>query len=190
MSTNDNGCTVYVHVLNKNNIKNFKSAYSSSGLDIPFNLGEDLYIDRYKYEDNVIIMKLGIVTYSPIDLLMIPRSGTSLVEKFTFGELGSKNSDLEPQKIEIYNKSSIRLANTVGFIDHDYRGEWQARIMIDSRAPNFCLKKGKAYLQMVPFNYHGPVFYQIVKTIEDVPAHLRETERGTGGFNSSDNPGG
>ena len=85
-----------------------------------------------------------------------------------------------------YENSNIKLANTVGYIDHDYRGEWQARILIDTKANIFTLKSGKCYLQVVPHNFTGEVNYEIVTSIDSIPVEMRETLRGGGGFNSSD----
>lgn len=182
----DERATVYVQLLSNNSLKYFKTAYDSNGLDIPFNLGKDLTLPKVLYKDNTIVMHLGFKTYSPIDLLLIPRSGSSLVEKHMFGSVDAVDVDLKETSVDVYNNSCIKLANTVGYIDHDYRGEWQARIQIESNDSSFTLKAGKCYLQMVPHNYTGGVDYKIVTSPSDVPEHLRVTERGEGGFNSSD----
>lgn len=76
----------------------------------------------------------------------------------------------------------IRLRNTIGVIDSDYRGEWIAHITIDEQGTNafgdeISYKRGDRILQvlLVPVNREEP---EITDTLSD-------TDRGTGGFGST-----
>lgn len=73
-------------------------------------------------------------------------------------------------------KHGLRLANAVGIIDSDYRGELMVRIHNDSRIP-FGFEPGDRIAQAMILP---------IPTVEIVEAaELTETARGTGGFGST-----
>jgi len=72
-------------------------------------------------------------------------------------------------------KAGVRLRNTCGVIDSDYRGEWMGVISTD-REP-FRWEKGDRVLQMVLV----PVGTPELQLVEE----LTETNRGEGGFGST-----
>ncbi|WP_460989809.1 dUTP diphosphatase, partial [Staphylococcus aureus] len=72
-------------------------------------------------------------------------------------------------------KAGVRLRNTCGVIDSDYRGEWMAVISTD-REP-FRWAAGDRLLQMVLV----PVGTPELQLVEE----LSETNRGEGGFGST-----
>ncbi len=73
-------------------------------------------------------------------------------------------------------KYDTRLANCVGVIDSDYRGELMVRLMNDGDEP-FIVRKGDRIAQamIIPI---PRVEFEVVK-------ELTATERGTGGFGST-----
>lgn len=112
---------------------------------------EDLTVTRVPT-----VTKLGIKT--AIDecqlALMAPRSG-----------LGSKG---------------LRVCNTVGIIDTDYRGEWMATLVLEpwSTVEAMEFKRGDRILQVA--------FLDTTDEVEYVPEdELGETTRGEGGFGHS-----
>ena len=73
-------------------------------------------------------------------------------------------------------KTSLILANSVGIIDAGYRGEIMAFVHnLDGR--EITLEKGKSLFQLCRHDLN-PITYELVST-------LSETERGTGGFGST-----
>lgn len=74
-------------------------------------------------------------------------------------------------------KKHTRLANCVGIIDSDYRGEIMAKLITDPGGEGVCLKPGMAVMQGI-FERVEPV--SLVEVDE-----LDETERGAGGFGST-----
>jgi dUTPase len=75
----------------------------------------------------------------------------------------------------------ISLANTVGYIDWDYRNEWKAlvRSMRDVTIDN-----ERAYLQAIPLEPSKYIF-KIVDDISQIPKEYLDTQRGENGFGSS-----
>jgi dUTP pyrophosphatase len=74
-------------------------------------------------------------------------------------------------------KHGLELNNTCGIIDADYRGQWMACLRIKNHAP-FSWEAGEAILQLLIV----PVL-SVDFTIVD---SLSETDRGDGGFGSTD----
>lgn len=73
-------------------------------------------------------------------------------------------------------KSGLELANTIGVIDSDYRGEWKAAVRTkDGR--QICWEQGDRLLQFLVV----PVADVTLKLVDK----LDETERGSGGFGST-----
>ena len=73
-------------------------------------------------------------------------------------------------------KHGITLANSVGTIDADYRGEIGA-ILINLGQEPFTIQPGERIAQMVLAKYDRAEFVEV--------SELDETERGTGGFGST-----
>ena len=74
------------------------------------------------------------------------------------------------------SKHGITLANAVGVVDTDYRGEWFVPLHNISRTP-FTIEHGMRVAQLVAVPVYFP---EIVETLS-----VDETERGEGGFGSS-----
>jgi dUTP pyrophosphatase len=73
-------------------------------------------------------------------------------------------------------KKGLRLANCVGVIDADYRGEWKLLIYNDT-AMSQVIEPGEKIAQVIFMKY---------KDIVPIPVtELNETERGDGGFGST-----
>ena len=77
-------------------------------------------------------------------------------------------------------KSGVSLNNTIAVIDADYRGEWIAFLRIRNHEP-FKWEAGEAILQFV--------LVEALSVEFEVVDQLSETERGSGGFGSTDNKG-
>ena len=73
-------------------------------------------------------------------------------------------------------KTPLRLANSIGIIDKNYRGEIIVKVDNDDDYP-FLMETGKCYFQIVAFDGNLPEF-TIVNQIND-------TYRGEGGFGST-----
>ena len=75
-------------------------------------------------------------------------------------------------------KNDVRLANCVGVIDSDYRGEVKVKLSNDGRTA-FPVKHGDRIAQAQLMPVHRARFVQA--------GTLSDTERGTGGFGSTGN---
>lgn len=76
--------------------------------------------------------------------------------------------------------NGIRLLNTVGVIDSDYRGEWIAHLDVETSGTVYreiAYKRGDRILQAV--------FVPVLQTELSLVTELSETERGKGGFGST-----
>lgn len=74
----------------------------------------------------------------------------------------------------------IKLLNTVGVIDSDYRGEWIAHLDVETSGTIYreiAYKRGDRILQAV--------FVPVLQTELSLVTELSETERGSGGFGST-----
>lgn len=125
------------------------------------------------------VVKLAIRTFAPKGrkILLMPRSSASRVlEHKNWIDDGSD-----------YPTSKIVLANTIGLIDSDYRGEWQVRFdFVDPYYRNNTLVEidgERSYFQAVPMDFDS--VFKVVHSMEEIPESLWETERGEGGFGSS-----
>lgn len=72
------------------------------------------------------------------------------------------------------SKYGMRLKNTCGVIDSDYRGEWRATLEADS---DISFEVGDRILQCMIV----PVYQVQLQEVE----HLSDTERGSGGYGST-----
>lgn len=166
--------TVYVLVDDPSYVK---TAYDSSTFDLSFRIDQEVSI----FSGASFKLKTGVKTFSDsVDFLMVPRSSSGRLSKGLF------HIEAEPYKslgIEIERPSSLKLANTVGVIDRDYKGEWIAWVQVEAHEEdNFVLVPGNYYLQAVPLS---PCSIQVVTSLNDVPEALRTSSRGEGGFGSS-----
>ena len=75
-------------------------------------------------------------------------------------------------------KNGLRLANCVGVIDSDYRGEIQVRLMNDSNTP-FSFEPGDRIAQGLLIEIP-----RVVPVLREATS-LSQTERGAGGFGST-----
>jgi len=73
-------------------------------------------------------------------------------------------------------KNGIRLANSVGVIDSDYRGELMVKVHNDSRA-RFSVGRGDRIAQAM--------IVPVQQTVFDAVDELGATDRGAGGFGST-----
>ncbi len=74
------------------------------------------------------------------------------------------------------SKTPLRLANSIGIIDKNYRGKVLVKL-VNNSSDNYTLEANKCYFQIIAFNGILPEF-QLVSTISD-------TYRGKGGFGST-----
>lgn len=136
--------------LNKNATIPSKSTSGSAGYDLTACIDEPIVIPRGAIK----VIPLGIATEvssNDVAMFIYPRSGLS-------------------------TKNGITLANSVGLIDADYRGEWKVSL-INNGNESFEVTNGMRIAQLVVMNVLSP---SIVEVDE-----LNNTERGTGGFGST-----
>lgn len=122
-------------------------------------------LDIFAIEDDIIglsnqtrIFRTGLIPEVPLDwvLLLFSRSGQGF-------------------------KHDVRLANCVGVIDSDYRGEIKVKLTADS-CGHFTVNNGDAIVQGLLVEAHR----WEVKLILDQSIMLSETKRGANGFGSTD----
>lgn len=97
--------------------------------------------------------------------------GTGLAIQIPYGYFGG----LYPRS-GLAAKHGINLANCVGVIDADYRGEIKAAIQNNSKEP-FEIKKGDRICQLIIQPY--------IKAVLVESDNLEDTDRGAGGFGST-----
>ncbi len=136
--------------LNKNAIIPTRATRTSAGLDLYACLDEPVVLGVGEIK----MIPLGL-TAEPdrenVALLVYPRSGLSA-------------------------KFGVSLANCVGVVDSDYRGEWFVPLINHGKVP-FTVEHGMRIAQLV---ISEVLFPEIAESDE-----LTETERGKGGFGSS-----
>jgi hypothetical protein len=190
---------IYVLPTHPGALLGLKKAYNANSLDLIFpTILTDFEIfshmsdigDENSNEALAYTFNLGFKTFAPLgaDMLMLPRSSSGNLNKQSLSSsdirhtYGKTSEEFNGTFQNIFFRSSLKLTNTVGYIDSDYRGEWIANIYLDGYTA--VLKPGKAYLQAVPVE-PSKYRFKIVETISEVPETLRETQRGSGGFGSS-----
>ena len=162
-----------------------KTNYQAQSIDIFFDIEEIILLGYMNsIDDFMYAMPLGFKTYAPegADMMLLPRSssGNPLKLSATLDDPPYLEK-IKAQGIEIYDNSSLQLANTIGYIDWDYRNDWKALI----RASTDILVTGKkAFLQAVPVEPHLYKF-KLARSLDEVPTYLRDTSRGEKGFGSS-----
>jgi dUTP diphosphatase len=109
------------------------------------------------------------ITLKPGEIKMIPTGLTAAVSENDIALLIYPRSGLS-------SKFGVSLANCVGVVDSDYRGEWFIPLINHGNKP-FTIENGMRIAQLLPTRI-------IIPEIE-VSDSLTETERGSGGFGSS-----
>ena len=105
----------------------------------------------YQIIDGKVTFDLGIQVEPDSAFMVVPRSSLS--------------------------KTNFRLANSIGIIDKDYRGELKAVCDYNDIATAYYTNHGDRMFQMVAFD-GKPIEWEVV-------TELNETERGDGGFGST-----
>ncbi len=123
-----------------------------------FSAGADLYACL----DAPVIIRPGETVMIPFGIACQPSDPECVILVFPRSGLASKNG--------------ITLANAVGVVDSDYRGEWKAPVHNISQQ-EFVIEHGMRIAQAVVMPVHFP---EILET--DM---LDATSRGTSGFGSS-----
>lgn len=139
-----------IKILNKSNnsLPEYKTK-GSAGMDIRAFLEEDVVL----HPMDIKLIPTGLYAEIPegYEIQIRARSGLSL-------------------------KNGITLANGIGTIDSDYRGEI-GLIMINLGSEDFTIKNGDRIAQMVCVKYEKAQIEQVLE--------ISETERSDGGFGSS-----
>lgn len=137
-------------------------------------LNENAVLPEYKTTGAAGLDLIGITINTEIgqdgNLIIVYRTG--LAVEIPEGYVGI----LTPRS-SIANKSLV-LTNSIGIIDSDYRGEIMAKFKVNTNVVPAIYKEGEACVQLVivPFE----------KVTLDLVEELSETERGTGGYGSTD----
>jgi dUTP pyrophosphatase len=127
-----------------------RATAASAGLDICACLDESVTLEAGEIK----MIPTGLTAEPDCDdvaLLIYPRSGLS-------------------------TKFGVSLANCVGVVDSDYRGEWFIPLINHGKAP-FTVEHGMRIAQLIPTKVLFPDI--------EISETLSETERGEGGFGSS-----
>ena len=116
--------------------------------------GYDLYADNDK-----------TISIAPHSTLQIPTNIAMAIPNGYFGGIYPRSG--------LATKRSIRMANCVGVIDADYRGEVGV-ILYNTTKEDFVIEPGERIAQMVIAKYEQ-ISWEQVETLD-------ETERGAGGY--------
>ena len=136
--------------IHKNAVIPSRATEASAGLDISACLDEPVVLEKGEIK----MIPTGLKTQtdcSDVAMLIYPRSGLS-------------------------TKYGVSLANCVGVVDSDYRGEWFIPLINHGKEP-FTVTNGMRIAQLVPTRVLFPEI--------EVSESLDNTERGKGGFGSS-----
>lgn len=181
-----------IYVVPEPGVQGFKTAFTDHSIDVPFRIEKESVLGR---SDVTYQIPCGMRTYAPPEcggILLLPRSKASLLwpkdqissERKPWNRTSVSrvlSSDTLPDTITMYEPCDLRLTNTVGYIDWSYRGEWMARCSVRGRVQ---IEPGKPLLQAVPINTEYK--FLVVESINDVPEEIRSTQRGEGGYGSTD----
>jgi hypothetical protein len=114
---------------------------------------------------------------SSSDVFIIPRSSSSLLEKFAI------KSQPVPKGVECFATRNVALSNTIALIDWNYRGDIQLRVSTHGMEP-VVLDHNRPYFQIVPRDPSAELV--VVTDINDIPGdYLTETERQERGLGST-----
>ncbi|MBR1591467.1 MAG: dUTP diphosphatase [Ruminococcus sp.] len=136
--------------IRKNAVIPSRATSASAGLDISACLDEPVTLESGEIK----MIPTGLKAQTDCDdvaLLIYPRSGLS-------------------------TKYGVSLANCVGVVDSDYRGEWFIPLINHGKEP-FTVTNGMRIAQLIPTRVLFPE--------TEVSESLDDTERGKGGFGSS-----
>ena len=109
------------------------------------------------------------VVLAPGEIKMIPTGLTADTDCTDVAMLIYPRSGLS-------TKFGVSLANCVGVVDSDYRGEWFIPLINHGRAP-FTVEHGMRIAQLIPTKV---IFPEV-----EICDSLTDTDRGSGGFGSS-----
>lgn len=109
------------------------------------------------------------VTLQPGEIKMIPTGLTAQTDCIDVAMLIYPRSGLSA-------RHGVSLANCVGVVDSDYRGEWYIPLINHGKEP-FIVEHGMRIAQLIPTRI-------LIPEVE-VSDSLSETQRGEGGFGSS-----
>lgn len=109
------------------------------------------------------------VTLAPGEIRLIPTGLCAMPDEDDVALLIYPRSGLSV-------RYGISLANCVGVVDSDYRGEWAVPLINHGKEP-FTVEHGMRIAQLIPTRILMPEI--------EVADELTETERGSGGFGST-----
>lgn len=109
------------------------------------------------------------VVLAPGEIKMIPTGLTADTDCTDVAMLIYPRSGLS-------TKFGVSLANCVGVVDSDYRGEWFIPLINHGKAP-FTVEHGMRIAQLIPTKV---IFPEV-----EICGSLTDTDRGSGGFGSS-----
>ena len=137
-------------------------------------LNENAVLPEYKTVGAAGLDLVGITINTEIgqdgNLIIVYRTGLAVeIPEGYVGVLTPRSS--------IANKSLV-LTNSIGIIDSDYRGEIMAKFKVNTNVVPAIYKEGEACAQLVIMPFE--------KVTLDLVEELSETERGTGGYGSTD----
>lgn len=159
--------------------------YEARSIDIFFNVKPFMLLGHLNsIDDFTYMMPLGFRTYAPpgADMLLLPRSSSGNVSKLPPTLDDPPYMDLlKENNVQLFDATCIQLANTIGYIDWDYRNEWKGLIRVNR---DIMIDPSRAYLQAVPME-PSQFKFKIVKSIDEVPSFLLNTSRGQKGFGST-----
>jgi dUTPase len=163
-----------------------KKNYEAKTLDLFFDIPSDVFlVGSHQSEDSLTyMMPLGFKTYAPpgADMFLLPRSSSGNLRKLNPTIMDPPYIErLKAAKIDVYDSDAITLANTIGYIDWDYRNEWKALVRT---VRDITLDNEKAYLQAIPLE-PSKFTFKIVDDISQIPEEYLNTQRGENGFGSS-----
>lgn len=168
--------TVYILATNSDSRFRPVSKLEANSVDLFFET------DRLLPNKMVAELDLNIKVYSRNSSFWIaPRSSASAIQK-QVGLVGDSST------YEGLTKFNISLANTIGYIDWNYRGPVMARAIVanDAHPLGIGIKlEHKAYFQLVPCGGQA-IDFVIVDNVSMIPEDYHSSVRGEGGFGSSD----
>ena len=121
------------------------------------------------------------------DTIVAPRSSSSLLVK------NNERSDLvflpngTTYEVKSYKNISLRITNTIGYIDWEYQNDIQVRFTIDGleEGEEFMLDPTKPDVQIFPKDAESRLV--VVESLSEIPDEFRKsTQRGERGFGHTD----
>lgn len=112
------------------------------------------------------------------ETVVIPAGETRLVHLGFMTEMPSSHWAAIYPRSGLASKQGLRLANCVGVIDPDYRGEWMIALYNDSSDARLVSQGDRIAQCVIHENLHPRDGWEVVDEVSD-------TERGVGGFGST-----